>query len=115
MEIHQHSDGHYHIAGAVNDTPVTYLIDTGASLTSLSQATADRAGVTDCKPASFRTASGTISGCVGRVAQLTIGNYLVNNAVVAVMPDMEVELLGMNILSQFQISQTNGVLRLARR
>lgn len=115
MEIRQHRDGHFHITGAINGSPVSYLVDTGASLTSLSQATADRVGVTDCKPASFRTASGTISGCVGRVAQLTIGNYQLENAAVAVMPNMEVELLGMNVLSHFQISQTNGVMRLAKR
>lgn len=115
MEVRQHSDGHYHMAGSVNGFPVSYLIDTGASLTSLSQPTADRAGVTDCKPASFKTANGTINGCVGRVAQLTIGSYQIENATVAVMPNMEVELLGMNVLSHFQISQAGGVMRLTRR
>lgn len=115
MEIRQHSDGHFHIAGSINNTPVTYLVDTGASVTSLSQGTADRAGVTDCKPATFQTANGAINGCIGRVAQLTIGNYEVQNAVVAVMPNMQVELLGMNVLSQFQISQSNGLMRLSRR
>lgn len=115
MEIRQHSDGHFHIAGSVNGSPVTYLVDTGATLTSLSQATADRAGITDCKPTSFNTANGKINGCVGRVAQLTIGSYQMENAAVAVMPNMEVELLGMNVLSHFQISQANGVMRLAKR
>lgn len=115
MEIRQHRDGHFHIAGSVNDFSVNYLIDTGASLTSLSQSTADRAGVTDCKFASFNTAGGTINGCIGRVAQLTIGNYQIQNATVAVMPNMEIDLLGMNVLNHFQISQANGVMRLGKR
>ena len=113
MEIRQHSDGHYHISGAINGAPATYIIDTGASLTSLSPETARRAGIVDCKPSIFKTANGTITGCVAPVAQLTIGSYQMQNVNVAVMPNMEVNLLGMNVLSHFSMTQANGVMRLS--
>ncbi len=115
MEIPRHSDGHYHITGSINGSPVTYLIDTGASLTSLSARTAKLAGIRDCKPSTFRTASGTITGCVAMVPELTIGSFQMQNVAVAVMPDMEVDLLGMNVLSHFEMKQVDGVMRLSYR
>ncbi len=115
MEIRQHSDGHFHIAGSVNGIAITFLVDTGASVTSLTSDTANRAGVLNCRNATFKTANGTIDGCIGTVAQLTIGDYQIQNAAVAVMPNLEVDLLGMNVLSHFQISQADGIMRLSGR
>ena len=115
MEIARHSDGHYHIVGAINGYSVTYLIDTGASLTSLSAATAQHAGIRDCKPATFRTASGTIAGCTAQVPELTIGTFQMQNVTVAIMPNMEVDLLGMNVLSHFEMKQMDGVMHLSYR
>lgn len=115
MEIRRHSDGHYHITGAINGSPVTYLIDTGASLTSLSTKTAKLAGIHDCKPSTFRTASGTIAGCIAMVPELTIGSFQMQNVAVAVMPNMEVDLLGMNVLSHFEMKQIDGVMHLSYR
>ncbi len=115
MEIPRHSNGHYHITGAINGFPVTYLIDTGASLTSLSAQTAKQAGIRDCKPTTFRTAGGTTPGCVALVPELTIGTFQLHNVAVAVLPNMEVDLLGMNILSHFEMKQIDGVMRLSYR
>ena len=115
MEIRQHSDGHYHITGTINDAPITFLIDTGASLTSLSPETAKRAGIVDCKQSTFKTANGTVTGCIAPVAQLTLGNYQMQNINVAVMPNMQVDLLGMNVLNHFDMTQANDTMRLSSR
>ena len=115
MEISRHSNGHFHINGAINGFPVTYLIDTGASLTSVSAQTAKQAGIRDCKPSTFRTASGTIPGCIALVPELTIGTFQLQNIAVAVMPNMEIDLLGMNVLSHFEMKQVDGVMRLSYR
>ena len=115
MEIRQHSDGHYHLAGAVNGSTVNFLIDTGASLTSLTPDTARQAGIVDCKPSTFKTANGTITGCTAAVAQLTLGNYQMQNIIVAVMPNMEINLLGMNVLNHFDMTQANDTMRLTSR
>ncbi|MDO8414547.1 MAG: TIGR02281 family clan AA aspartic protease [Gallionellaceae bacterium] len=115
MEIRQHTTGHYHIAGAVNGTPLTFMIDTGASLTSLSTETAQSAGIRDCKPATFNTANGTVTGCTALAAQLTIGGYQLQNVNIAVMPNMAVNLLGMNVLNNFDMTQNNGVMHLSHR
>ena len=115
MEILKHRDGHFHIAGTINGAAVTYLIDTGASLTSLTRETAQRAGIVDCKPSTFKTANGSVTGCIALVPQLTIGNYQMQNVNVAVMPNLDVDLLGMNMLGHFAITQANGVMRLSSR
>lgn len=115
MEIRQHRDGHYHISGTINDAPVTFMIDTGATLTSLSPDTAKRAGIVDCKQSTFKTANGAVTGCVASVAQLTLGNYQMQNINVAVMPNMQVDLLGMNVLNHFDISQANETMQLKSR
>lgn len=114
MEIRKHRDGHFHLAGTINGAAVTYLVDTGASLTSLSRDTAQRAGIVDCKPATFKTANGSVEACVALVPQLTLGNYQMQHVNVAVMPNLEVDLLGMNMLKHFAISQDNEVMRLTR-
>ena len=104
---------------------VKLLIDTGASITTLSRSSFDSlttngdAVVQDRRV--FRTASGVIMGTVYSVPQLSLGPYVLNNTQIAVL-DFDVSrnidgLLGMNVLGQFrfQIDQENARLLLNRQ
>ena len=53
--------------------------------------------------------------CVGTIPEMRIGPYIVNNSLAAANPNGETNLLGMNVLGQFQISTENGVMRLTKR
>ncbi len=113
MELPQAADGHYYMQGSINGNPVTFMVDTGASITTLKREVAFAGGIRDCKPARFNTANGVVDVCVGTLEEIRLGAYTVNNAVVAANPNTEVNLLGMNVLSQFRISTENGVMRLS--
>lgn len=114
MELHRAKDGHYYIQGSINGNPINFLVDTGASLTTIKQNLAITGGIKDCKAAQSNTANGIVDVCVGTIAEVRIGAYIINNAVIVSNPKTEVNLLGMNVLGQFKIRTENGVMYLSK-
>ncbi|OYY93999.1 MAG: hypothetical protein B7Y41_08665 [Hydrogenophilales bacterium 28-61-23] len=114
IELGRARDGHFHIDGAIQGVPVRFLIDTGASTVSISQELARRIGL-DCEMQStFRTANGAVQGCIGRVARLEFGPFGIDNAAVAILPNLTSDaLLGMNALRQVRMEQEANRLRLS--
>lgn len=102
----------YRTAGTVNGAPVTFVVDTGASGTTISQAVADAAGVTSCDPMGLAaTANGTVERCTATVPELTFGKFHVKNLAISILPNMPVDgLLGMDVLSRLKMRQEDGVL-----
>ncbi|WP_286807167.1 retropepsin-like aspartic protease [Marinimicrobium sp. UBA4209] len=104
---------------------VRLVIDTGASLTTLTQRSFDRISAsvrfTELGPQMFNTASGTTRGMVYRVDSVQIGDHRLRDVPVAVLdfntPDNVDGLLGMNVLSQFrfEVDQDDEVLLLQPR
>jgi len=103
---------------------VKLLIDTGASITTLSRAafeslnSFDEAEKRDRR--AFRTAGGVVMGTVYSFPEVSLGAYLMKNTQIAVLDfdtNREIDgLLGMNVLGQFrfQIDQENTRLLLSR-
>lgn len=115
VELQQSADGHYYIPGTINGAPLQFMIDTGASITTLKRDIALAGGIRDCRAAKLNTANGVVEACIGLMPELRIGPYIINNAEVASNPNTEVNLLGMNVLSQFQINTEKGVMRLSKQ
>jgi aspartyl protease family protein len=122
LELRIGRGGHYELPGQIGAEPVRFIVDTGASLTSIPQRVGKRLGIRECsaigfdlsrsdepgccRRETFRTANGSSEGCVARVPSIRFGSFEVRNASVAVMPDMgEQALLGMNVLRQFSLVQ----------
>lgn len=129
LELRLGPGGHYEVAGQVGAEPVRFIIDTGASLTSIPLLLGKRLGIRSCspigfdvapanvpgccRPAIFHTANGTVEACVARVPSLRFGDFEVRNVQVALMPGVgERALLGMNVLKHFSIVQEGRRLRL---
>lgn len=104
---------------------IELLVDTGASITTLTQASfyslSSYSDAAEQEKRIFHTANGSVQGTVYLVPELTIGPYLLENTKIAVL-DFEMEegidgLLGMNVLGQFnfQIDQENKSLVLNRK
>jgi clan AA aspartic protease (TIGR02281 family) len=105
-------------------SPATFVVDTGASYTTISQATAKELQLdfqTDPKVISFHTANGTIQAPLASVRSIEIGGLGLNDVTVAVhdiFPDPAIAgLLGLNFLSQFRvdIDSKNGVMNLEKK
>jgi iron donor protein CyaY len=115
MEVQRQANGHFYVPGSIASVPVTFMVDTGASVTSISSDLARQAGIHNCKEVQFQTANGTATGCIALVPSMTLGNFTVQNITVAVMPNMEVNLLGANVLRNFQVSQNDSMMLIGRR
>ncbi len=115
MEVRRHPNGHFYLPGNVADIPTTFMVDTGASVTSISSELARQAGIHNCKEMQFQTANGTATGCIALLPRLTLGNFVLENITVAVMPNIETNLLGANVLRNFQVSQNDSSMLLERR
>lgn len=111
MSVLKNKRGHYETPGSINGQSVTFIVDTGAGLTSIPGSLAKPLGITSCEPRLFSTAGGEVFGCVATVAEVVFGSFRAHNVQVAVMPTMNgPALLGMNILEMVQIEQRGSAL-----
>lgn len=116
VDLTQRPDGHYYAAGYVNGIPTVFMVDTGASLTTLSEEIAYKSGIGSCASRTFSTANGPAQGCVAKASKIQIGGFVLRDFEVAVMPNLPTDaLLGMNIMRMLRLEQQNGVMRLSTR
>jgi aspartyl protease family protein len=102
LRIKQSADGHFWVDAAVNGQTVRFLIDSGATTTSLSVDAARIAGVESGGgfPVLVDTANGTVSVQRGRVKDLRVGNIQRRDFAVHVSEAFgDMNVLGMNFLS----------------
>jgi aspartyl protease family protein len=109
-------DGHFYAPGYINGREVVFLVDTGASLVSVSEPLAQAAGLDDGVSTTFHTANGERSGRVVEGVTVSVGPVRVHNVRVGVglnLGDDSQALLGQSFLSKFDISlgQNQMVLR----
>lgn len=106
-------DGHYCLDGSVNNVPVRFMVDTGASYVSVGAEFARKAGLRDGIPGYFSTANGNVEGRVVKNQTVRADALEVSGLSVAVMPEQVNEaLLGQNFLRRFEVLQSAGTLRL---
>jgi aspartyl protease family protein len=100
--------GHYVIDGRINEYPVAFLIDTGATLVAIPQKIADKININGKYPVSLSTANGEVTGFLTRVEQISFGAFTVYDVKAVIIPDRDDDtvLLGMNVLSRFNITQS---------
>lgn len=107
------SDGHFWADATVNGTEVRFLIDTGATMTGISQDAAEAAGITPDPgemPLQLNTANGVITATVGRAGELSFGSITAKGLAVAVPRDLDddTNVIGMNLLSQLASWRVEG-------
>lgn len=111
-------DGHFYAPGTINGHGVTFLVDTGASLVSVSEALARSAALHGGVPTTFATANGSRAGRVVGGVDVALGPLHVSNVKVAVgldLGDASHALLGQSFLSKFDISLTHKQMILRAR
>lgn len=99
------SDGHFWIRALVNGRELDFLIDTGATYTSLSEGAADLTGLepnNSKAPATLNTANGVIEARFGRIEELRFGTITARQLDAIILPGASgnTNVIGMNLLSQ---------------
>lgn len=115
VQLQRQDNGRFYLPGTIGTIPVTFMVDTGASVTSISSDLARQAGIHKCKEVQFQTANGSATGCLALVPHMTLGNFTLESITVAVIPNLETNLLGVNVLRNFQISQSDSTMLIARK
>jgi len=106
-------DGHYYVDGAINGAPLRFMIDTGATYVSVDADFARAARLPKGVRGYFSTANGGVEGEIVKNQDVSVDAFRVSCLSVAVMPALSsVGLLGQNFLRRFEVSQSDGVLRL---
>jgi aspartyl protease family protein len=94
-------DGHFWVHGQVNGQDVKFLVDSGATMTTIDMQTAERAGITMSRRADeyVRTGNGIIRVRTGRADNLKVGGITRNDVGVQIADNDDLNVLGMNFLS----------------
>jgi aspartyl protease family protein len=97
-------DGHFWVDGEVNGERVKFLVDSGATMTTIGRDTAQRTGVAvnPGRDQLVRTGNGIIRVSTGYADQVRIGSIERNGMRVHVAGGEELNVLGMNFLSSLQ-------------
>jgi aspartyl protease family protein len=112
------SGGHFVAPGTINGKPVTFMVDTGATLVAMGRADADRLGIdlSNARAGMSQTANGPVPMLIVTLNSVRVGELELNNVGAAVMPlPMPMVLLGNSFLSRTQMRRENDVMRLERR
>lgn len=110
--------GHFLANGQINGRGVSFLIDTGATLVSISQAEADRLGLAykEAPRVALSTANGTVSGYRISLGVVRLGDVDAFSVQAVVQPEaMPHILLGNSFLTRFQMKRENDTLTLEKR
>jgi aspartyl protease family protein len=94
-------DGHFWVDARVNGVPVKFLVDSGATMTTIDRDTADKAGVPVSRRADqfVRTGNGIIRVATGRARDLEVGGIARHDVGLQVAEHDNLNVLGMNFLS----------------
>lgn len=97
-------DGHFWVRAEVNGVPAAFMVDTGATLTTLNQDTAAAAGLEPRSggiPVMMQTANGPIQADIATIDSLRFGNVVAEGLDAAIAPNIgPTNVLGMNLLSR---------------
>jgi aspartyl protease family protein len=94
-------DGHFWVEAELNGKPVKFLIDSGATMTTIDRDTAIRAGVevSPRRDQFVRTGNGIIRVSSGRADELQVGGITRRDVGLQIAEKDDLNVLGMNYLS----------------
>jgi aspartyl protease family protein len=104
-------DGHFWVDASINGVKRRMMIDSGATVTALSTQTALAAHVdtgSSLTPVILRTANGAAAAETGSIDELRVGNIVARNLKVVSAPGLDLDVIGMNFLSELESWRVEG-------
>ena len=112
VRIRMAADGHFWARAKLNGVERRMLIDSGATMTTLSPRTAASAGVeasAGMAPILLRTANGVTKAETGTMDEMRLGTITARDLKIIVAPGIgEVDVIGMNFLSKLESWRVEG-------
>jgi len=107
VTLQQNRQGHYVVQGGINENPVVFLLDTGATQVSIPAHIAEQLQLKSYGSSQVNTANGTITVYQTKLQQLSIGNIYLYDVAAHINPSMQSNeiLLGMSALKRVEFSQ----------
>lgn len=114
VDLERNRQGHYITAGEINQVPVEFLLDTGATDVVIPGTIADQLGLLKGRPGRAMTANGWVTVYETRLDQLTIGDIELYDIRASINPAMQTPgiLLGMSALRHIEFVQSGDYLTL---
>lgn len=104
--------GHFRGTALINNVPMPFMIDTGATKTSIPAKMALAAGLPLGTAVQTNTAGGQVVDHLTRINSLKMGNAEIRNLDANVNQYLDEVLIGMNTLKYFQMTQSGNTLTL---
>ena len=113
------SNGHFFTEGSINGAPVQFLIDTGATMISISSVEAKRLGINYLKGRRglVSTANGVVPVYTVKLDEVKLGDISMNNvdALVHEGNTLPIALMGMSFLSRVEMKREGTQMTLIKR
>ena len=110
--LKRNRNGHYIFNGYVNNQKVKFLVDTGATVTSIPYNFGKSLGLQQGRAFKVQTANGTTTAYSTELKTLNLGDIKLKNVDASLVSGMtgKEALLGMNVLKHFELIQRDGKL-----
>lgn len=107
--------GHYLASGKINNIPVRFFLDTGATAVAIPSKIAEKLNLTRGYSYTVQTANGDADAFHTVLDSVSLGDLVVENVAGAITPSMGGDeiLLGMSFLKHLDFAQKNGQLILS--
>lgn len=112
LRVKMAPDGHFWAVASINGVEARMLIDSGATITALSEQTARAAHIdkgSTLAPVMLHTANGVATAETGSIDELRVGNIVARNLKIVTAPGLGgLNVLGMNFLSKLDSWRVEG-------
>lgn len=109
QDLTRSGDGHFYAEVIVNGTPITFMVDTGATMVALTPDDARRAGIRMGPMRSMaRGVGGVVEVTPVMIDRMTLGTIDAENVRGAVAEELDVSLLGQSFLAEVDRVEIRG-------
>jgi len=107
--------GHYVASGEINDLPVEFLLDTGATLVAIPEHIAKQLNLKKGQAFQSQTANGSSQSYATTIDRLALGDIVMTNVRASISSGMEFDeiLLGMSFLKHLHLNQQGNQLKIS--